>query len=346
MISITRRAFGTVFVGSAMLAGTLPGLAADAALIEAAKREGSVIWYTSLIVDQAVRPIAEAFEANYGIKVEFSRAQGPDTVLKLVQEAQAGNIQVDVTDTTLAGVAALPTEILSDFPGTLESVVPEQDRVPGGFWVPITQYYSTGAINTELVAAEDAPKTFDDLLDPKWQGKMVWHGTPDMSGPPGFIGNVLLTMGEEAGMAYLDKLAAQKIAVVPGSQRAVLDQVIAGEYPLQLMAVTHHAAISQARGAPVEWMKLEPLVGTRSYVGLVKDSKSPNAGKLLVDFILSDEGQAVLSKANYIPASVNVEALTPELKPEVGQFEARVMTPDIAREQLPRWIEIFRSRFM
>jgi iron(III) transport system substrate-binding protein len=320
--------------------------AADEATIAAAKKEGEIVWYTTLIVDQAVRPLIAAFEKKYpGIKIRYSRSQGPETTMQLLQEVRSGNVQTDVMDQVLSGITAIPDDVMSDYPKTLASIVPDIDRVPGDRWVAINQYYSCVAINTDLVKDGNVPKTWDDLLDPKWKGKLVWHATPDLSGPPGFIGNILMLMGKDKGMAYLKKLAAQKITILPTSQRGVMDQVIAGEYPIQLMAVTHHAVISGKAGAPVRWLKIEPLIGTRSYVGLIQKAPHPNAGKLLVEFLLSDEGQGVLRDANYIPSSKRVAALEPTLKPETGQFKVVVMTPEITRKELPGWIAIFKELF-
>ena len=320
--------------------------AADEATIAAAKKEGEVVWYTTLIVDQAVRPLVDAFEKKYpGVKVRFARSQGPETTMKLLQEARAGNIQVDVMDATLSGVVGIPDDIMVQLPAALASTVADSDRIPGDRWIPITQYFSCVAINTDLVKEAEAPKTFDDLLNPRWKGKMAWHATADLSGPPGFIGNVLTQMGKEKGMVYLRKLAEQKIMVLPTSQRGVMDQMISGEYQVQLMAVTHHAVISSKQSAPVRWLKVEPLIITGSYVGLVGKAPHPNASKLLSEFLLSDEGQTVLRNANYIPASKRVSALEPTLKPEAGRFKAVAMTPEIARKDLPAWTEIFKQLF-
>lgn len=124
---------------------------------------------------------------------------------------------------------------------------------------------------------------------------MVWpvDGTP--IGASGFIGNILMTMGEEEGMAYLDKLQQQRITSLAASQRTVLDRVIVGDFPVGLMVFNHHVAISKAEGAPIEFMAIEPVVQSASLIGLLKGGPDSNAGKLLVDFILSKEGQEALA---------------------------------------------------
>ena len=109
-------------------------------------------------------------------------------------------------------------------------------------------------------------------------------------------------MGEEKGRAYLRELAKQNIANLRGSAREVLDQVIAGEYAIALQIFNHHAVISAKKGAPVDWIKMEPATGTLSVISIHKNAPHPNAAKLLVDFIISKEGQEVFRDADYITA--------------------------------------------
>ena len=218
-------------------------------------------------------------------------------------------------------------------------------KEPSGLWTAFNTYIITPAINTELVAAKDAPKTLQDLLDPKWKGKIAWTNDPTSAGPPGFIANALISMGDEAGMAYLRKLAAQKIVNVPASQRVVLDQVIGGQYPLGLMTFNYHSVISAKDGAPVRWLPIAPAIEVPNPGGLVKNAPHPNAGKLLLEYILSDEGQAVFRDANYIPASPSVPPSDPGLTPAGGKFAATVISPELTAEKLESWVAIYNALF-
>ena len=146
-------------------------------------------------------------------------------------------------------------------------------------------------------------------------------------------------------MEYLEKLSKQEIVSVPASQRVVLDQVISGQYEIGLMIFNHHAVISASKGAPVDWLRIEPLISTGNYVGLIKNSPHPNAGKLLEEFLLSKEGQEAFQKANYLPADPDVPAADPTLKPKQGGFEATVITNEMALEQLPEWTDIYKKLF-
>src|ERR1700677_735864 len=119
---------------------------------------------------------------------------------------------------------------------------------------------------------------------------MIWSSNISASSAPGFIGTVLTEMGEDKGLAYLQKLATQNIASTGGSARQVLDQGIAGEYAISPRIFNHHTMISAAKGAPVDWIRMEPAMVVLNIVSLIAHSPHPNAGKLLFDFLESGEG--------------------------------------------------------
>src|SRR5207253_347156 len=147
----------------------------------------------------------------------------------------------------------------------------------------------------------------------------------------------LAEQGEDKGMAYLKQLSAQKLVNINLSAREILDQVIAGEYPMALQIFHHHAVISAKKGAPVDWIKLEPATGMLAVVSVTKDAPHPNAAKLLVDFLISKEGQAIYRDTDYLPADPAVPASEPGLIPEIGKFHARFFTPEETSAGMPRW---------
>jgi ABC-type Fe3+ transport system substrate-binding protein len=218
-------------------------------------------------------------------------------------------------------------------------------RDPNGLWNALNMFIYTTGINTDMVPQDQIPKTFDDLLDQKWQGKIAITTDPTVNGPPGFVGNILLSRGQSAGMDYLHKLSQQKVINVPASQRVVLDQVINGQYPIALMIINYHAALSIAQGAPCAWLKMQPVVQTLNYVNLLKNAPHPNAAKLLLDFLLSEAGQTVLQRSGYIPANPKVPALDPTLKPEAGHFSATLLSIDLVKQNLPDWTRIANQIF-
>jgi ABC-type Fe3+ transport system substrate-binding protein len=332
------------FAALALASGSVQ--AADPALIAAAKKEGEVVWYTTQIVSQLVRPVTAAFEKKYpGIKVRATRANATETAVKILNESKAGRVQSDIFDGTTT-VVPLKAEgyVLRWLPDAAKDYPPEL-KDPDGFWIANNLFVITPGYNTSLVPKGSQPRTYQDLLDPKWRGKLAWNGFPTSSGVGGFIGTVLTEMGQESGMAYLRALSKQNVASLRGSAREVLDQVIAGEYAVALQIFNHHAVISAKKGAPVDWIPMEPATVTLSVASVHKNAPHPNAAKLLVDFIISREGQEVFRRADYLPAHPDVPASVPTLKPAEGKFRAHFFTPEQTEDQMPKWATVINDLF-
>jgi ABC-type Fe3+ transport system substrate-binding protein len=321
-----------------------PACAADDALYQAAKKEGTVVWYTSLIVNQAVRPLVEAFSKKYpGIDVRYARGDSGPNAIKVINEARAGKVEGDVFD----GIATTPPLLKA---GLVEKFVPSEAekypaalRDPEGRWNAMVLYFLTPGANTQLVGKDDIGSA-QDLLNPKWKGKIAWSGEPS-SGAPVYVGAVLQTMGEDKGMAFLRALAKQDIINVDATNRAILDQVILGQYAIALSIFNHHAVLSAQKGAPVTWLKVEPIPAPFHSIGLVKNAPHPNAARLLIDFLLSEEGQRDFANVEYLPAMPSVPAKTPELKPEAGGFTANYISPAAMTENTDRWVKVKKELF-
>jgi iron(III) transport system substrate-binding protein len=344
MKSIEAAATALALVGFAVTcAGTARGQ--DASLIAAAEKEGEVTWYTTLIVNQAVRPLIQAFEAKYrGITVRYSRGDSGPNALKIMNEARVGAPAADVFDGIDTASPLLRAGLVEQFVPAAAGQYPPEFKDKSGRWIATNLYFFTPGVNTNLVPLASAPKTFDALLDPKWKGKMAWTPNPP-AGSPIFVGNVLQAMGEDKGMTYLRQLAKQNIINVDATARAILDQVITGEYPVALVIFNHHAALSAASGAPVAWVKLEPVPAALSVVGLLKHAPHPNAAKLLIDFLASKEGQQIFAAVNYLPAMPSVPAKIPSLKPKEGRFKANFMSPQTLAEDMPKWTRLAHEIF-
>jgi iron(III) transport system substrate-binding protein len=318
----------------------------DPALIDGARHEGSITWYTGLIVNQAARPLAEAFEARFpGVKVNYARASNTETTLKILNEARARRTAADVFDVTSGIYTLLDAHVVAAYPPRSAARFAPEYKDKDGYWTASNLYFMTLCYNTNLIKPADAPRTFEDLAAPRWSGKIAWTSEMAITGPPGFIGTVLTTMGQDAGMAWLKRFAALRPAALPISPRAVMDQVISGEYAIGMQIYNHHAAISSAVGAPVDWVKLEPLVGLFSLMGVLKDAPHPNAARLFVEFVMSDEGQKVLADNDYLPASPDVAPRIPTLRPDAGGFKVNYISPLMARGELPKWVAIYHELF-
>lgn len=319
--------------------------ATDQALIDAAKREGQVVWYTTLVVNQIVRPLKAAFEQKYpGVTLQYTRADDIVTAEKIITEGRAGRIQADIFDGIDNMLPLQEAGLLAPFTVPNAADYPAELKASDGYWIAEIMYVFTPGINTMLLPKDQAPKIFADLLDPKLKGRMAWNGS-SIAGAYGFVGNVLTSMGEEKGMAYLRALSAQHVVNIEASSRAVLDQVIAGEYWMNLMAFNHHVVISAHKGAPCDWLKLEPVPVTLDAVGLLKDAPHPNAARLLLDFLLSPDGQKVFQQNDYLPALPSVPAIVAGLRPNDGGFKADFLRPEQINRDLPKWQKVTQDLF-
>ena len=316
-------------------------------LVDGARKEGKISWYTSLIVDQVVRPVKEAFEKKYPfLQVEYFRGNSERLVQKMFAEYQGKRYEVDIVDGTVTAPMVRNGGYLQRFYSPHLAEYPAELKDPQGYWGVSNVYYFALGYNTRMVKPNEVPKTYEDLLNPRWKGQMMWS-TSRGSGAPMFVGTILNTMGTEAGKAYLQKLKLQNIAKTPASNRQVLDLTIAGEYPLALQIFNHHAVISKLAGAPVDWQVHEPATATINNIGLARNSTHPNSSMLLIDFILSEKGQKVYQQSNYLPAHPKVPAKQVDLKPGGGRFKrAYYINPEAQYDKGNEWVDYFDSLFM
>lgn len=331
-----------------LAASTLaPRLAAavDPSVVAAAKKEGEVVWYASLVQNQAVRPIVAAFQKAYPeIRVSVVTGTVNDLLLKLLDEGKAGSMRCDVSHAGSAFGPLSRAGLIESYVPAAAATFPADYKDAAGTWTAQVVSFLAPAANTTLVKDGDLPRTLADLTDPKWARKIAWTNQMSQGGPPGFIGMVLTSMGEEAGMAYLRRLAPN-IVNVPANQRVVLDQVIAGQYPLALMTFTHHAELSARKGAPVRWLKLEPVIGTADAAYLLKGGPHPNAARLFLEFLLSKPGQETFRAAGYLPADPAVEPELPGLTPQSGGFRAAFVPLPVFDASVQKWIGIYNELF-
>jgi len=317
----------------------------DPKLLAAAQKEGEVVFYTTQIVDQILRPLIKVFgTVAPGVQVKYVRADGLALVVRMTNEARAGRVQADMW-CMVDGVQAL---LRGGFATEFE--VPSAKSLPAGLvdpnkrWIALNTGVRSAAYNTQLIPPEQAPRNYQDLLNPRFKGKIVWN-PKSMTGAWGFISTVIKGMGDEQGMAYLRALAKQDVVPLPIAIRAVLDRVIAGEYAIGLEMNNTHAAISAAQGAPVKWVPLNPVSETLQVAGVAKGAQHPNAAKLFIDFMTSKAGQEIFRDNDYVPMHPEVHARIPELKPQQGGYRSIVYTPDNLETETTRWAKIYDDLF-
>ena len=196
------------------------------------------------------------------IKMTFWRGDTEEIIAKLSAEMRAKNVIADVVEGTGVGELAVEANLTLPYFSPQVEAMPERYRDPRSHWTSTRISYYSIAYNTRLVPPDQVPKTYDDLLDPRWRGKLAWR-IGSSTGTPLFLTNIRLARGEEKATEYFRKLATQKIINFgSGSARTLVDRVIAGEFPIALNIFAHHPLISRAKGAPVNSQLMDPVPST------------------------------------------------------------------------------------
>lgn len=346
MITLVHADAATALTNDEIFALSGPGRTQT--LVDGAKQEGHVVFYSSLIVDSPLRPLTEAFMKKYPfLDMAYWRGDTDDIAAKLIAEERAGRVMADVMEGAGIGEAAIGTGFVVPFHTPVMESFPQTYRDPRGLWAPTRLSYFALGYNTKLVSAADVPKSYDDLLDPRWKGKLAWR-VGDATGATMFLTNLRLAWGEDKAAAYFKALAGQNlIDFAAGSARTLVDRVIAGEYPIALGIFAHHPLASKNKGAPVDSQLLAPVASTAGTLVVPKGAPHPYAAMLLVDFILSEEGQSVLAQAGFFPANPAVPPL-PWLMPVVprnAQVPENFIGPDKARDYAETSQKIYDALF-
>jgi ABC-type Fe3+ transport system substrate-binding protein len=327
---------------------TYRGADREQRILAGARKEGEVVLYTGLVVNVALRPLAQAFQAKYPfLKLTYLRADSEGIATRVSAEIRADHSIGDVIEGTGMSAETLGAGLVQPFYSPMAAAFPPSMRDDRNLTAPTRVSYFDLAYNTKLVPADKAPSTYEGLLDPMWKGKMAWRVATD-SGAPLFLTNLRIVWGEDRAMDYFKKLAGQKITnYAAGSARALLDRVIAGEYPIALNMFAQFPMVTAAQGAPVASKLLGPVVSTAATISVPKNIRHPNAALLLVDFILSPEGQSVLAKSGDFPSRPDtppIELLAPA-DPHRANVPVNFLTSDQIAANQKRSDEIFDQLF-
>lgn len=307
----------------------------DANLLAAAKREGRVVWYT---VAGESQQLAQEFEKKYPfVKVEVVRATVYPLLNRILNEAAAGNYLFDVVRHATFTIGLL---IQRGLVQVYES--PERSgygagwKDKQGYWTSTDDNYFVIGYNTKQVASSEAPRDWDDLLAPKWRGKIGMDPDNHL-----FYGALEQSWGKEKALGYFRRLAQQQIQFRKGN--TLLSQlIVAGEYPLGFV-YAHRVEFLKSQRAPMEWVStMNPIVATGGPLALAAKARNPNAGRLLIDFLLSREGQLHLRKFYRIPSRADLDPISPKLDPK--QLQLLPLSPSLA-EREEEWRKQFRAIF-
>ena len=304
-----------LFAGAILAAAGLlaPAHAQDAVDVEKAKAEGKVVWYTSTPIEQGQK-IVDAFQKEYGIKVEMFRSGGSAILRRFQQEMDAGRVAVDVlTHSEPAAANALGRKgLFVAFKPKNFDKVPDAAKDAQGLFVGQRLNLMTHYLRTDKVTGGDEPKTWSDFADPKYKGKLVLTD-------PSFTAlqvSVVGTMSKERGWGFFEKLRANDAMVVQGNQQ-VSDMIKRSERVIAVGALDSYAADLKREGHPVK--TLYPSDGVfiiPSPTSVVKGSPSPNAAKLFAEFMIGDTAQKIFPADGGYSARTDIAAPqgAPDLK--------------------------------
>ena len=304
-------------------------------LVRGAKKEGRVVFWSSMRIEDS-RALAAGFEAKYSfIKVDIFRAGGEQIVNRAMAEHIAGKTTYDVLN-------AFALKVLQN-KGLLQAyAAPEATHYPTGFkdpqnfWVSLYSGYNVIGYNTKLVSKADAPNNWDDLLHPRWKSKLgmddeeyFWHA------------GMLKYWREEKGRKYMEALSRQGLQFRNG-HALLADLMSVGEFPAAVVVYPDHIEQMKSKGQPVEWVKsTDPILVNLAPVGVAAKAPQPNAAKLFMNYSISKEGQEILQKARRASARHDVSPVVPDMDPR--KLKLVPLDPDIATN--PEHIKDFRRAF-
>jgi iron(III) transport system substrate-binding protein len=280
--------FAAIIVALSFLGGR--GSAQDReAIIAKAKEEKAFVYYSTTDIRDGTAMV-HAFQKKYPfIEPKLFRLGSTQVVVKVLQEHRGGAHLFDVISaTSFQFYEIFKEDLFQKYESPERRTFADDFKDKDGYWVSAYHNASVMAYNTNLVKPADLPKSFDDLLEPKWKGKMLMD-----SRETEWYASMLQILGREKGLRLMRGLAKQDLSFRPG--RTLITQVLgSGEAPLAVNDYDHLVQAAKQRGAPVESLPITPVVSRVTPIALGRYAPHPNVGKLFIDFSLSEEGQKIL----------------------------------------------------
>jgi iron(III) transport system substrate-binding protein len=339
MINFVVAAFVTMLV--------MPPNAANAANVErekilaAAKSEGRLVLYTGMDTEEA-NLYAKEFTKKYPfIKTEIFRSSGEKVQARFVVEQRAGTHLADIFQTSIVQVYQLKnSNLLARYVSEEAAFYQEGFKDPQGHWTAFYQIPYVIGYNTHLVAAKDAPASYEDLLNPKWKG-LIGLETEEYQ----WFYHLIQIMGRDKGLDFMKKFARQEPQMRKG--HTLLAQLVAaGEVALATVVYSNRIERMKGSGAPVDWVRFKgPTITAINAIAIPDKAPHPSAAKLFVDFVLSKEGQGLLRGLRRIPARPDVLPEPPSLTQGLKLYPARPEGMiENYNETVARFDEIFNRR--
>ena len=298
-------------------------------LLEGTKREGELTLYTSLTVED-MTVINEAFEKKYGVKVKMWRAGADKVLQRAVTEANGNRFVVDVAEVGTMELEALHREKLlvavkSPFHADLiPQAVPAHHE-----WVASRLNVFVHAYNTSKLKKEDRPKTYQDLLQPKWKGKLGIEAADE-----DWFATLVSAMGEEKGLKLFRDISASNGFSVRKGHTLLTNLVAAGDVPFALTVYNFTAEQVKQKGAPLDWYVMPPAVARANGLAVARQAPHPHAAILYYDFMISEEGQQILAKRDFVTTSSKIQS-------PLGQTPLKLVDPAQMLDESEKWTRLY-----
>ena len=314
------------------LASAFSGAERTNKLVEMAKKEGPVLVYSSMPQDDMAALTSE-FEKRFGLKTKVWRAGSEKILQRVVLEAKSNRHEVDVIDTNGPEMEAMHREHILQVckSPTLSELIPQAIQ-PHREWIASRLNIFTCAYNTRQIKKEDLPKTYKDLLDPKWKGKIAVESEDN-----DWLAGVVTQMGYEKGVALFKEIAIKNAVTVRKGHTLLANLVASGEVPLALTLYNYKVEQMKNAGAPMDWFALDPTVVRPNGVGVNKNAPHPYAAVLFQDFILS-VGQSILGKRDFIPTHTKVPS-------SLNKMPLTFADPKMTLDDNQKWSRLYEEIF-
>ena len=304
-------------------------------LIDGAKGEGELVYYASMNLSEANGVIA-AFEQRYPfVKVKLYRTGSEKLLTRVLTEARAKKSLADVIQTVEFSMHIFNRNgILARYLPQANGFFPKEFKEDGAWTTVYYNAYVT-AYNTQLVAPRGLPKTYEDLLDPKWKNKLMMEGTKAE-----WFAGMLQIMGQEPGLDYMRALAKQQPS--PREGHELLAQLVAaGEGIFDINIPAASVERMKERGAPIDWIALGPVPSVMVGAGISSQATHPNAAKLFLEFVLSRDGQKLMRTPGRLVARSDLDNEQAEM---LKRLKVVPVDPTLA-EKLKEYAKQLRSIF-
>jgi len=297
----------------------LPAHERQQRLYELAKGEGEAVIYANMDVS-AMKPLTDGFMKRYpGTQVASVHFSGASIITRLESEARAGKPLSDVVLSGQLGVLALiDKKIALRYRSPAREFFRAGLKDHDGLWTAYMTNVMVSAFNTRNVKKDEAPRNVNDLLRPRWKGRLTMDSQSYV-----WFGTMLQYLGDEAGVRFMKQLNEQNIAHQRG-RRLMTQLVAAGEFDMAVETNLNSVLTLAKQGAPLSFAPIQPYFLSPSLVFMSANAPHPYTGALFVDFLLSEEGQKIVVTTNRMPANSKVKS--PESQILEGQD---VRTPDI-----------------